>query len=115
MSSASAILPAFHPSTVIRDWGNGEGFTIADALTGVAVFGATGSGKTSGTGKHLAMGYLNAELGGIVLCAKKDERRQWEQWARETARENDVIVFDASARWRFNFLDWESSRAGEGG
>ena len=83
--SVNPLPPPFHPSTVIRDWGNGEGFTIADALTGVAVFGATGSGKTSGTGKHLALGYLGsaAEMGGIVLCAKKDEARQWQQWACE--------------------------------
>src|SRR5579885_2101991 len=108
-------LPPFHPDTLIRDWKNGEGFAIADALTGVAVFGATGSGKTSGTGKHLALGYLNAEKGGIGLCAKKDERRQWEKWVHDAAREDDLIIFDASGKYRFNFLDWESSRASEGG
>ena len=47
-----AIHPArfaqFHPATVIRDWDNGQGFTIADAVTGVAAFGATGSGRLSG-------------------------------------------------------------------
>jgi type IV secretory pathway TraG/TraD family ATPase VirD4 len=115
MTPVMPALPRFHPSTVIRDWGNDQAFTIADALTGVAVFGATGSGKTSGTGRHLALGYLNAEMGGIVLCAKKDEARQWWQWACETAREADVIVFDAAGQHRFNFLDWESSRAGEAG
>jgi type IV secretory pathway TraG/TraD family ATPase VirD4 len=110
-------LPQFHPATVIRDWDNGQGFTIADAVTGVAVFGATGSGKTSGTGRHLALGYMGsaAEMGGIVLCAKKDERAQWEQWAREAGRERDLTVFDASGKWCFNFLDWEASHAGEGG
>jgi hypothetical protein len=44
-------LPQYHPATVIRaDPKTGWQFTIADALTGVAVFGATGSGKTSGSG-----------------------------------------------------------------
>lgn len=112
-----ANLPAYHPETVIREWENGEAFTIADALTGVAVFGATGSGKTSGTGRHLALGYMGsaAEMGGIVLCAKISEREQFMQWAREAGREQDVIVFDATGTWRFNFLDWESSRASQGG
>jgi type IV secretory pathway TraG/TraD family ATPase VirD4 len=114
-------LPAFHPSTPIRDWGNGEGFTIADALTGVAVFGATGSGKTSGTGTHLAMGYLAAGFGGIVLCAKQTERAQFEQWAEAAGRWNrrdqtgDLVIFDGSGRQRFNFLDWEASQAAAGG
>ena len=81
------------------------------------MFGATGSGKTSGTGRHLALGYLGsaAEMGGIVLCAKISEREQFQQWAKEAGREQDVIVFDASGKWRFNFLEWESSRASQGG
>ena len=37
-------MPDFHPLTVIRNWGNGQAFRLTDALTGVCVFGATGSG-----------------------------------------------------------------------
>ncbi|MDD5459012.1 MAG: TraM recognition domain-containing protein [Phycisphaerae bacterium] len=87
---------------------------MGDALTGVAVFGATGSGKTSGAAKHLAIGYLAADFGGLVLCAKKEERRQWVEWAAATDRSEDLVIIDASGDWRFNFLDWEASRAGEG-
>jgi hypothetical protein len=43
MSLSTDELPDFHPQTVLRDWGNGQGFRLADALTGVCVFGATGS------------------------------------------------------------------------
>ncbi|MBI3419879.1 MAG: hypothetical protein HY053_07095, partial [Proteobacteria bacterium] len=108
-------LPEFHPQTVLRDWGNGEGFRLADALTGVCVFGATGSGKTSGPAKHLAYGYLAAGFGGLVLCAKKEERRQWEHWAAECGRTDDLVIVDASGRNRFNFLNWEASRPEAGG
>jgi hypothetical protein len=45
VKASSSGLPEFHPRTVLRDWGNGEAFHLADALTGVCVFGATGSGK----------------------------------------------------------------------
>lgn len=107
--------PEFHPQAIIRDWGNGQGFRLADALTGVCVFGATGSGKTSGPAKHLAYGYLAAGFGGLVLCAKKEERRQWEKWAADTGRTDDLVIIDASAKWRFNFIDWEASRPEEGG
>src|ERR1039457_3987429 len=108
-------LADFHPQTPLRDWGNGQALRLADALTGVCVFGATGSGKTSGPAKHLAYGYLAADFGGLVLCAKKEERIQWEKWARETDRTDDLVIIDRAGKWRFNFLDWEASRPGEGG
>lgn len=115
MFKTSEALPQFHPQTVIRDWGNGHAFRLADALTGVCVFGATGSGKTSGPAKHLAYGYLANQFGGLVLCAKKEERIQWEAWAKECGRSKDLIVFDRSGQWQFNFMNWEAGRPGEGG
>lgn len=108
-------LPDFHPQTILRDWGNGQSFRLADALTGVCVFGATGSGKTSGPAKHLAYGYLAAGFGGLVLCAKSEECRQWIQWAKETRRQDDLIIIQDDGKWRFNFLDTEASRPGAGG
>ncbi len=107
-------LPEFHPQTVLRDWGNGNAFRLADAQTGVCVFGATGSGKTSGPAKHLAYGYLAAGFGGLVLCAKIEERRQWQQWAADCGRLDDLVIVDKSAKWRFNFMEWEASREGGG-
>jgi hypothetical protein len=108
-------LPDFHPLEIIRSWQEGEAFRLGDALTGVAVFGATGSGKTSGIAKHLALGYLASDFGGLVLCAKKEERRQWQEWAAEAGRSDDLIIVDANGNYRFNFLDWEATRSGEGG
>lgn len=100
---------------VIRHWGGGDAFRLSDALTGVIVFGATGSGKTSGPAKHLAYGYLAAGFGGVVFCAKADECRQWQEWAAATGRTDDLIIINAQADWRFNFLEWEASRPEAGG
>ncbi len=108
-------LPEFHPQTRIREWNDGHAFHLSDALTGVSVFGATGSGKTSGPAKHLAYGYLAAGFGGLVCCAKKEERRQWEQWADDTGRTEDLVIINGSGNWRFNFLEWEAKRPEEGG
>jgi hypothetical protein len=110
MAAAQTELPEFHPQTPLRNWGNGQAFHLSDALTGVCVFGATGSGKTSGPAKHLAYGYLAAEFGGLVLCAKKEERRQWEKWAADCGRADDLVIVNASGENRFNFLEWEASR-----
>lgn len=108
-------LAKFNPQMVIRCWGNGDAFYLADALTGVCIFGATGSGKTSGPAKHLAYGYLAAGFGGLVLCAKPEERRQWQQWAADCGRADDLIIVDASGGSRFNFIAWEASRPDAGG
>ena len=115
MGAGDTVLPQFHPQTIIRDWGNGQAFRLSDALTGVSVFGATGSGKTSGPAKHLAYGYLAADFGGLVLCAKKEERRQWEQWAAECGRTDDLVIVDGTGKHRFNFMNWEASRSSAGG
>ncbi|HEY5233705.1 MAG TPA: hypothetical protein VIK35_09250 [Verrucomicrobiae bacterium] len=113
MTNGKKHLPEFHPQTVLRDWGNGEGFRLSDALTGACVFGATGSGKTSGPAKHLAYGYLAAGFGGLVLCAKKEERRQWEQWAAETERTDDLVIIDASGHNNLAFCLWEQNLEAE--
>jgi hypothetical protein len=105
----------FSPSAIVRDWPKGQRFTIADAVTGAACFGGTGSGKTSGVAKHLAIGYMEAGFGGLVLCSKVEERRQWVKWAKEAGRSDDLVIFDASGKHRFDFLQWEAGRAGEGG
>lgn len=114
-ATGSQRLADFHPQNVLRDWKDGYAFRIADAQTGVCVFGATGSGKTIGPAKHLAYGYLAADFGGLVLCAKKEERRQWEEWAAETGRSDELVIIDGTGKWRFNFLDWEASRPEAGG
>ncbi|MEO0330247.1 MAG: TraM recognition domain-containing protein [Bacteroidota bacterium] len=89
-------------------------FTIRDACEGVQIFGGTGSGKTSGSGAHLARAYLQAGFGGLVLCAKKDEAATWLRYAAETGRSDDVMIMDETDRYRFPFLRYEVKRQGAG-
>ena len=110
MADGNKGLPEFHPQTILRDWGGGDAFRLADALTGVCVFGATGSGKTSGPAKHLAYGYLANDFGGLVLCAKKEERLQWQKWAADCGRSDDLVIVDSAGKFRYNFLEAEASR-----
>ena len=98
----------------LLNWAEGEPFTLDDACKGVQVFGMTGSGKTSGSGRYLALSYLTAQFGGLVLCAKPGEADTWRQYAREAGRESDLVVFSPTAPWRFNFLDHELQRPGTG-
>jgi hypothetical protein len=75
--------------------------------------GATGSGKSSGSGQAFALAYLAAGFGGLVLTAKA-ERSLWEGYCRSTGRLKDLRVFSPQTDFRFNFLDYELSRPGAG-
>lgn len=76
-----------------------------DAFEGTLVLGATGSGKTSGSGRLIATAYLRAGWGGLICCAKEDEPDLWIKYCKETGRTKDLIIFDKESK--FNFLQYE--------
>jgi hypothetical protein len=84
---------------------------IRDACEGAQIFGATGSGKTSGSGRALARAFLENDFGGLVLCAKNDEPELWLRYAEETGRQSDIIRLSHE---QFNFLAYEANRPGVG-
>lgn len=89
-------------------------FTIRQACEGVQIFGGIGSGKTSGSGAGLARAFLRGGFGGLVLCAKNDEVETWQTYARETGRQDDLVIFDTGGDWVFPFLHYEMTRPGKG-
>ncbi len=89
---------------------SGAQWTIGHAVEGVQIFGGIGSGKTTGSGKFLALKYLSAGFGGLVLTVKPDERALWEKYARLTGRTNDLIIVEPGGANSFNFLEYESAR-----
>lgn len=88
----------------------GDTFNLGDAFEGTAIFGRSGSGKTSGSGAALARSFLRCGMGGIVMCAKPEEADDWERYAAETGRSQSIIRFDGKGRYRFNFLEYEMQR-----
>lgn len=101
-------------STPLLKVSDGDQLNIGHAVEGTLILGATGSGKSSGSGRTMALAYLNAGFGGLVLCAKPDERQQWETYCRQTGRLDDLVIFNPKEKWRFNPVDFERNRAGEG-
>ncbi|MGC4089419.1 MAG: type IV secretory system conjugative DNA transfer family protein [Polyangiaceae bacterium] len=91
-----------------------DAFTLRDACEGVQIFGAVGSGKTSGSGATLARCYLAAGMGGLILTAKPGEYSEWQRYCAETGRSRDLVRVNPTERWRFNFLDYELRRSGAG-
>jgi hypothetical protein len=92
----------------------GDPWRIKDACEGTIIFGGTGSGKTSGSGRALATSFLSAGFGGLVLCAKPDEPGLWRRYAEETGRGGDLVMFGNGEPWAFNFMRHETLRSGAG-
>lgn len=92
---------------------DGNSWTVRDACTGLICFGMTGSGKSSGPLRSIALRFLELKFGGIVFCAKPDECETWEGYASETGRSDDLIRLSENT---FAFLNYEMERpAGTGG
>ena len=92
---------------------DGNSWTVRDACTGLICFGMTGSGKSSGPLRSIALRFLELKFGGIVFCAKPEECETWEGYARETGRSDDLIRLSENT---FAFLNYEMERpAGTGG
>lgn len=101
--------------TTLLRIGRRDRLTIREACEGIAIFGGTGSGKTSGSGRALASAFLRAGMGGIVCCAKPGEAELWEDLARRHRRRHDIVRFDHTGAHRFNFLDYAAATiAGDG-
>jgi len=84
-------------------------FTIRNAVEGVQIFGGIGSGKTSASGRLIALKYLLHGFGGLVLTVKPDEKDTWLGYAKTTGREKDIIVIEPGQnKYVFNFLEYES-------
>lgn len=90
-----------------------DDWTLGDAVAGTHIFGGNGSGKTTGSGQTIAKAFLRAGFGGLVLCAKPDERETWQRYARECGRAAHLITITADGPWRFNFIQYELGRPGD--
>lgn len=92
----------FSGKTGSTDW------TIRNAVEGVQIFGGIGSGKTSGSGRLLALKYLSNGFGGLVLTVKEDEAKTWKEYCALTGRTGDLVVIEPGGKEYFNFLEYES-------
>jgi hypothetical protein len=89
-------------------------WTIRHALEGLLIVGGTGSSKTSGSARTALLAMLSEGWGGIVLTVKKDERQRIVDYCNQTGRCKDLVVIDASCKYRLNPLHSEVKRKGEG-
>ncbi|MBL9118511.1 MAG: TraM recognition domain-containing protein [Phycisphaerae bacterium] len=106
-------LAPFDSRTPLIRWSESDVFRIANACEGTAIFGSTGSGKSSGSARQLALSMLRAGSGGLVLSAK-NERDTWIELCAETGRSSDLLIFEPNGEWAFDPFDFEMRRGGRG-
>jgi type IV secretory pathway TraG/TraD family ATPase VirD4 len=90
------------------DEGNNNTWKVRNAVEGVQIFGGIGSGKTSGSGRTLALKYLKAGFGGLVLTVKPDEVDLWREYCQLSGRSNDLVVIEPDGKHKFDFLLYDS-------
>lgn len=87
-------------------------FKIKHTLESILITGASGSGKTSGSGRTLALRFLSKGYSGLVLTAKNDEAENWREYCRLTGRSDDLVIISPENKNYFNWLQWESTQSG---
>ena len=92
-----------------------DNWTLRDAVRGVQIFGGIGSGKSSGSGRSLALSFLKSGFGGIVLTGKVDEAERWKNYAKELSMEDRLVFFDPTEDYKFNPLQYELERSQDEG
>jgi hypothetical protein len=89
-------------------------WSVSDAVQGTQIFGATGTGKTSGSGEAIAVSFLSAGFGGLVLTGKSSDAADWRRYFALAGRpDSDLVIFNPAEKRRFNFLDHEFTESGE--
>jgi hypothetical protein len=92
----------------------GEAWTLDEVTQGTLIFGATGSGKTSCSGRTLAASFLAKGFGGVILTTKPGEGFEWKLLCNALGREADVRWMRFDGPLKLNLLAYETQRPGAG-
>lgn len=93
---------------VMYKWCDGTRHTIREFLKSAAIFGQTGSGKSSGSNLAFVRMILSLRnSGGLVLGSKPEDREWWVRQFRKCGRIRDLIIFAPDQPYRCNFIDFE--------
>ncbi|MBS0262159.1 MAG: hypothetical protein JSS02_09440, partial [Planctomycetes bacterium] len=92
-----------------------DAYRVRDLLRSVAIFGATGSGKTRGSGLWLGRSVVNyPRSSGLILAAKPHEDvKLWKDIFDRAGRTDDLLIFEPDGGLRFNFLNYVVTRGGD--
>lgn len=99
---------ATHPWSLSRraiSWNDHDCLLLRDLYTASHIWGATGSGKSSGPFSTLTHSCLTLGAGALFLTVKGTDAREYVQWVRSAGREQDLILIGPDhPETCFNFL-----------
>lgn len=98
---------------LMRIGSGGDVFTRRDLLRSVSIMGASGSGKTSGSGLAFGRAIVKAKTGGLIIASKPEDREFWQAIFVEAGRADDLIIVAPDRPHRFNFIDFIGGDARE--
>jgi hypothetical protein len=99
---------------VLFHWSPRDPFTIGDLLRSLICFGASGSGKSTGSLYVIAKALAKCrKIGGLILASKPEDRTFWQKIFRDAGRIQDLIIFHPKNQWRFGFLDFIHKNGGD--
>lgn len=79
-------------------------WTVRDSFEGCNLFGGTGSGKTTSL-KTLVKAMLEAQYGMCLTTVKPDDTLMYQQWAEESGRGDQVVIFRPESPYYYDFLE----------
>ncbi len=99
---------------VLFSWTPRDPFTVTDLLRSVSIFGAIGSGKTSGSGAFIGRALVRSpRISMLILASKPEDKEMWQKMYAKAGRSKDLLVFSPESGLRFNCLDFVQKMGGE--
>jgi hypothetical protein len=93
-------------------WSPYDPFWLKNAFESVKILGELGGSKSTGSAAHFLLKYMELGMGGLVNCVKPGDRELIEAYARQTGREDSLIIVSPENKWRCNLIKYAYKRPG---
>ena len=91
---------------VIGHWSKQDPITPRMMCQNMAIFGKTGSGKTSGAGDYLFRCLIrHRNTGGLFIASKPEDRRYVERVFKEERTLDDLLIFEPGGQYQYNIME----------
>jgi hypothetical protein len=76
-------------------WTKRDALTVRNACQNIAIFGKTGSGKTSGSGDAILRALVrHRNTGGLILFSKPEDKEHIQRIFCELGRSDDLLIME---------------------
>ena len=100
--------------TPLLHWSRDDAWTERQACQNVAIFGKTGSGKSSGSGDHILRALVrHRNTGGCWIASKPEDADYARRVFQEERTLDDLLIMEPGGEYRCNLLDYERSQGAD--